>query len=123
MEIILDSDVIISLLKGDKEITGRFRDILNGNRIFVSAVTVSEIMSITDENEAVVIEKLFELLNVLEINREIGKLAGKYLRDARFSDVHISTAFIAASADYHRFPVWTLKRQRYPMLEETLIVL
>ncbi|MCK6604758.1 MAG: PIN domain-containing protein [Ignavibacteriaceae bacterium] len=123
MEIILDSDVIISLLKGERIVTGRFMDILNGNRVFVSAVTVSEIMSISEENEAAVIEKLFELLNVLEVNREIGKLAGKFLRESRFSDVHISTALIAASSAYHRFPVWTLKRDRYPMLEETLIVL
>lgn len=123
MEIIIDSDVIISLLKGERMVTGRLTEILNGNRVFVSAVTVSEIMSISEEEEAEVIEKLFELLNVLEVNREIGKLAGKFLRESSYGDLHISTALIAASSTYHRFPVWTLKRERYPMLEETLIVI
>jgi predicted nucleic acid-binding protein len=62
--------------------------------------------------------KLFRPLLCIPIDREIGKLAGEYLRKyANSQELKLVDALIAASAIRHQAALWTRDRHRYPIQE------
>ena len=62
------------------------------------------------------INGLFGILFCIPIDREIGRLAGDYLRQYRKSHhLELGDALIAATAAVHDTPIWTRNRKHYPM--------
>lgn len=116
-EILLDSDVIITWLRGTlpvaQLIPGLLRD---GHVLSWTPVSVAEIFAGARKGEERQLENLFLVLETLALSADVGRKAGQYLRSySRSHGVELGDALIAAGAHVQDVPLWTLNRRHYPM--------
>ena len=116
-EVILDSDVIISWLRGHNTYAQAISKLLGEGHILVwTPVSIAEIFAGVRKSEEELVEGLLLVLESVQITQEIGKKAGEYLKDfAKSHHVEVADALIAATCHIHGFPLWTLNRKHYPM--------
>ena len=118
MAVFIDSDVLFEILRGeDQDVLALWNSLSGANTaILFSAVSEAEIWAAARSAEHVRIMRLFRPMLCISIDREIGKLAGEYLRKFGASrDLKLVDALIAASAFRHQAALWTLNRDRYPI--------
>jgi len=123
--IVLDTDIIIHLLKKQRETVAQFIDLLEAHTVFLlSPIVVAEIYAGAIQREHKDIEILFSLCKPISIDGSIGRQAGRYAHRYRKANQGISLEdyFLAASALQHRCPLWTKNRKHYPMDDITLFV-
>jgi predicted nucleic acid-binding protein len=124
MTILIDSDILIEVLRGrDKRIV---EDWLkwgaSANSILYSPVSQAELWAGARPSEQVAIANLFQALQCVPIDDEIGRLAGDYLRQYQKShSLELGDALIAASAVLRSAAVWTRNRKHYPMRALSLL--
>jgi predicted nucleic acid-binding protein len=124
MTILIDSDILIEVLRGrDKPIV---EDWLkwgaSANSILYSPVSQAELWAGARPSEQVAIANLFQALQCVPIDDEIGRLAGDYLRQYQKShSLELGDALIAASAVLRSAVVWTRNRKHYPMRALSLL--
>ncbi len=119
--IVVDTDIIIWLLRGDKTTEEQFKSAVidfNGD-IFVTPIQVTEIYAGLRPNERLKADHFIESLNVINIDKSIGKLAGEFIRKyGKSYNVTIADALIAACTITNGFKLWTLNKKHYPMLAQ-----
>ncbi|MFH1540430.1 MAG: type II toxin-antitoxin system VapC family toxin [Elusimicrobiota bacterium] len=114
---LIDTDVLIEILRGNIKILSCF-DTLNkkGATFFYSPVTKAEIFHGIREKEEPKINLLFQSMECIFINDEIGRKAGLYLKEFhRSHNVQLGDSLIAASAYFADTILFTLNRKHYPM--------
>jgi predicted nucleic acid-binding protein len=118
--ILIDSDVVIELLRGrDAALQERLEALVDADTLLAcSPVTLAEIWHGARPGERGVIEALFESMVCVPVDGQIGRKAGEYLRLYRRSHgVELGDALIAATAATHGLKLWTRNRKHYPMRE------
>lgn len=122
-QILLDTDVLISVLRGMELIAHRMEELQReGNPICYSAITVAELWHGLRPREEAPTRRLLNQLECFPISDAIGRLAGQYLQRFQRSDgLTLPDALIAATASMHRASFWTLNRRHYPMPDLTLL--
>ena len=122
-QILLDTDILISVLRGIEPIVRRLGERRReGDAFSYSAVTVAELWGGMRPAEERVTRQLLEQMICLPVEEAIGRQAGSYLqRYQRSHGVTLPDALIAATAASHRISLWTLNRRHYPMPELTLL--
>ena len=118
MSVLIDSDVVIEVLRGrDRAILAQWSVLAaSTSPILVSPITFAEVGAGARASETQTISQFFALVTCVAIDQEIGRLAGEYLR--RFSKSHnlkIADALIAASAVQNQATLWSRNRKHYPM--------
>jgi predicted nucleic acid-binding protein len=119
--VVIDTDVLIQILRGDKEIEKIFRDVITGTEgyIFITPVQIAEIYAGIRPREKAKVENFIDALNVIGIDKNISKLAGKFMNEyGKSHNVTMADALIAASTKKHVFKLWTLNKKHYPMFED-----
>lgn len=117
--VLVDSDIIIWLLRGDKKIAEKLKTIFSQQPLFTTPITVSEIYAGARKNEEKVIADLFQSIEVLNINKEIGVMAGEWMnRYSKSHSLELADAMIAASTIEYELKLWTLNLKHYPMLKK-----
>ena len=115
----LDSDVIIEVLRGRREISDAIDSIEHGGvPTYCCAVSVAEIWAGLRTGEEAVTEAFFLARGEVVLDAVVGRRAGGYL--ARYAGSHgleIADALIAAAASTAGLRLWTLNRRHYPMPE------
>jgi len=116
-EILLDSDVIITWLRGSDPIASLVLELLEkGEVVTWTPVSIAEIFAGVRKGEERQIEDLFLILETLPLSTEIGRRAGRYLNAySRSHGIELADALIAAAAHVRDIPLWTLNRRHYPM--------
>ena len=116
-EILLDSDVIISWLRGYEPFAGVLSQMLSEGQILVwTPVSVAEIYAGVRKGQEQDTDSLFLALEVLPLTAEIGMIAGRYVnRYGKSHGVEVMDALIAAAANVNGLPLWTLNKKHYPM--------
>ena len=120
MTVLIDSDVLIEVSRGrNSQLISIWHELsLTDAAILCSPVNVAELWSGARPSEHEVLEKLFEAIICVPIDRQVGRRAGSYLQQYRKSHgVEIADAFIAAAAVESEAALWTLNRKHYPMKE------
>ncbi len=119
---IVDSDVIIEVLRGNTKTTSWLRKVRNsGLAIRYSPVSRAEIRAGARVKERAAISALFESLAVLPIEASTGDLAGDQLsRFARSHSIQLGDALIAASALEHGEELATFNAQHFPGLKRII---
>jgi predicted nucleic acid-binding protein len=120
MTVFIDSDILVEVLRGDeKEVVSGWHSLATAETAMLfSAISAAEIWGAARASEHVQIMKLFRPLLCIPVDREIGKLAGEFLRKYALShDLTLVDALIAASVIRHQAALWTRHRNRYPMPE------
>jgi predicted nucleic acid-binding protein len=116
--VLVDSDVLIELLRGrNAAIIDRWIELRESNALVAySPVSSAEIWRGARGAETKAIAALFAALPCIPIDADIGKRAGEYL--ARFHSSHameLGDALIAATAAAHGLRLWTRNKKHFPM--------
>ncbi len=117
-DLLLDSDVVINILKKKEETLKRLDEV--GDRmLYLSPVVSAEIFAGIRPGELDQIETLFSYFQPLQIDTETGRIAGEYANRFRkaYSGISLEDYLIAASARQHHLVLWTYNRKHYPMKE------
>ena len=117
MSLLLDSDVVISLLRKTRPVRHVMTELLSRNeRLYYTPITRAEIFAGMRAAEEKHTRAVFDLFTCLPIGQPIGEIAGFYLALYRGSHgLEIADALIAASARHYQMKLWTYNRKHYPM--------
>jgi predicted nucleic acid-binding protein len=118
MTVLVDSDVLIEVLRGrDAEILARWAELADSeDAVLCSPVSIAEVWHGVRPKEHAVVARLLGALMCVPINAETGQQAGQYLREYHKSHgVELGDALIAASGVLHGVALWTRNRKHYPM--------
>lgn len=116
--LVLDTDIVIHLLKKQPQTVARFIELLEAQAVFLlSPIVEAEIYAGVFQREHKEIEILFGLCKRISIDSETGQQAGHYAHRYRKAHQGISLEdyLLAASAKQNRCPLWTSNRKHYPM--------
>ncbi len=120
---ILDSDIIIWILKGDSAIIKSVRTLTSGKVLCISALTVTEIYKNIFPSEISKTETLFDKLAIIDVNREIAKDAGYYWQEycKQFKSISLADCIIASTAKMYKATLLTLNTRHFPMKDIRVI--
>lgn len=116
--IVLDTNIVIDLLKKSPAVVDRFLALLAAQATFlVSPIVVAEVYAGAFKREYKDIEALFDLCQAVELDTETGRLAGLYANQfgKAFQGIALEDYLMAATARVQRCPLWTRNRKHYPM--------
>jgi predicted nucleic acid-binding protein len=120
MTVLVDSDILIEVLRGrDAEIVSQWTAFSESEAaVLYSTVSEAELWGGVRTGEERALENLFRALQCVLIDAEIGRMTGAYLLKYRKShSLEIADALIAASAVASGSLLWTRNRKHYPMPE------
>jgi predicted nucleic acid-binding protein len=118
MTILTDSDVLIDVARArDASVVSQWEDLAESDHVLLcSPVTIAELWHGARPEEHSVLDALFAAIICVPVDREIGRLAGDYLRQYHKShSLELGDAIIAATASAHSATLWTRNRKHYPM--------
>jgi len=115
--VLLDSDVIIEILRGNRSIVAAVMDVeRSGIPTYCTAISWAEIYAGIRSGEEPVTDEFFNARGEIVLDARAGRQAGAYLaRFAKSDGVEIADALIAAAATTSGIRLWTLNRRHYPM--------
>ncbi len=119
--IILDTDILIWVLRGNVEIKEKLEEAINetDGSLYITPIQIAEIYAGIRKSEENITKGFLNSFNIIPIDAEIGRLAGKFINQYRKShSVEIADAIIAAASIVNSFKLWTLNKKHYPMIEE-----
>lgn len=121
--LLLDSDIIVDLLRGDPFITDFVIKIKEkSSLLYYSPVSKAEVYAGAFENEYKKIGLLFSQLQSIDITDPIGEKAGMLLNKYRKThNIGIVDSLIAATAIYYDLKLITRNVKHYPMPEVSII--
>ena len=116
---ILDSDIVIWLLRNDKVVVQALSKITSSQKASISALTVTEIYKNIFPSETSTTEALFNSLETIDVNREIAREAGYYWQEhiKQFRTLSLADCVIAATTKIHSFTLLTLNTRHFPMTD------
>ncbi len=117
--ILFDTDVLIEHLRDNPKVTQQIADLHQAHtHLGYSAISEAEVYRGLRSHERTKTGLLLNGLTCLDVNRDVGRMAGEYLR--KYSKTHgleLPDALIASCAIVHRFALCTFNWKHYPMSE------
>lgn len=116
-KILFDTDVLIEHLRGNEGVDACFMELRSANaQMAYTPVSEAEIYGGLRSNEREKTRMILGYFECLSITREVGRMAGDYLRKyAKSHGLEIGDALIAATASIHKFALCTFNWKHYPM--------
>ena len=118
---IVDSDILIWLLRGKVEVKDQFIKLNNESNgiVYITPIQIAEIYCGIRENELNSTMIFLESFEVINIDSKIGQLAGNYMKQYQKShELMMADALIAATCNVLGFSLWTLNKKHYPMINK-----
>jgi len=119
--IILDTDILIWVLRKNKEIKNKLikATLETDGGLYITPIQIAEIYAGIRPSEEKIIKKFLNSFNIIPIDVQIGELAGRFINQYRKShSVEIADAIIAAASIVNNFKLWTLNKKHYPMIKK-----
>lgn len=116
--VLLDSDIIIALLRGNDPAVTAASDALDAAEVptYCTAVSWAEVFAGIRKGEEPLAEDFFDMRGEVVIDARAGRQAGAYLaRYRRSHGMEIADALIAAAASTNGFQLWTRNKRHFPM--------
>ncbi len=116
---LIDTDILIWVLRGNKEHVELLRHLKEQKPLSISAITVAEVYKNTFAVELHRTEKMLNELYLWDVNRPIARQAGLYWQQfaKQFKNLHILDCIIAATAREHNLELITLNTRHFPMAD------
>ena len=119
--LLFDTDVLIDYLRGQSDAVRLLQ--AEQSEMRVSAASVAELyVGVRDERERSVLDRLTDVLKVVDVNQAIAQQAGLWRRD--FGPSHgtgLMDAVIAACASHSGSRLVTLNDRHFPMLDNVWV--
>lgn len=118
--ILIDSDILIWILRDDEQYKNLFKSIVEetNGELFITPIQYMEIMTGIREKERINTELFLDSFETIVIDKKIGKLAGDYLRKfSKSHGIHSADALIAATVKIYGYKLWTNNKKHYPMID------
>jgi len=119
--ILIDSDILIWILRGEELYKDRFRRAVEESdaEIYITPIQYIEIISGVRKKEMIETKFFLDSLKMFSIGKDTGELAGEYVRLYKKShSVQSADALTAAVAKLKDLKLWTNNRKNFPMLEK-----
>ena len=117
--ILLDSDVIIEVLRGRQPVLGQVTRLkTRGVPLYCTTISWAEVYAGIRAGEEYVTERFLQTCGEVVLDATVGRQAGRYL--ARYVASHhleLADAIIAAAASRSGLRLWTLNRKHFPMTD------
>lgn len=116
--LVLDTYIVIHLLKKQPETVARFLELLEAKTEFlITPIVMAEVYAGAFAREHKDIAAFFSLCRPVGTDVETGRLAGLYANQYRkaYQGISLEDYLLAATAFTHRCPLWTDNRKHYPM--------
>jgi len=120
MNVLLDSDIVIEVLRArDEALLAQWLALGESqSSILITPVTIAEVEAGAFAAEMEAVSRFFAPLVCVVIDSRIGRLAGEHLRRyGKSNGLKMADALIAASAIGCEAALWTRNRKHYPMPE------
>ncbi|MBI4656872.1 MAG: PIN domain-containing protein [Elusimicrobia bacterium] len=116
-KILLDSDVIIAVLRRDQRVKDELRALEeSGHQIYYTPIAKAEIYHGMREGEEELVKAFFSDCLSFDITDETGETAGRYLKQYQESHgTEIADALVAAAASLNNAELFTFNHKHYPM--------
>lgn len=117
--VLLDSDVIIEVLRGQPEVIAEMIALeRSGAATYSTAIAWAEIYAGIRPGEEGPTRAFFSARGDVVLDRETGQRAGEYMARYRSSHgVELADALVAAAASTSGLLLWTFNRRHYPMAD------
>lgn len=114
---LLDTDVLIWILRGNREIIEKISSLKDRSELCISVISIAEIYKNIFPSELTVTEDYLEQHIILEIDARISKMAGLYFQQysKKLKNLSLMDSFIAATANVHSATLVTLNTRHFPM--------
>ena len=121
--ILIDTDVAINILRKKSEFIEKFTLLNRDYTICYSPIVIAEIYSGIFDKEREIVKNLFSFLKCLNIDSEIGILAGEYANRYKkaYNKISLEDYLIASTAKKYNCSLWTNNKRHYPMEDINLI--
>ena len=120
-KVVLDTDVLIDLLRGREEIRIFLHDLTGHSVPCCSVISVAEIYAGMRQEEHARTADLLDGLVILPVTREIAEAAGHFKRRSKSRRLELADCLIAATAFVEGASVATGNAKDYPMPEITVL--
>ncbi len=120
-KIVLDTNILIQILKGDEKITS-FLENLSAN-FCISSITAMEIFyGARDKRELKKLEKFIEIFEIIELNEQISKLSTRLIYQySKSHNLAIPDALIASTCIHHNIGLFTLNLKDFRYIQDLKI--
>jgi len=123
--IIFDTDILIWILRNREDIVQQAKNLIKETNgyVYITPIQVAELYAGARKKEIRQIENLLNAFKKIEIDENIGKLAGNFMNKYRKSHgVELADSLIAASCKFYNFKLWTLNKKHYPMMDDEELI-
>lgn len=114
---LIDTDVLIWILRGNKQYAALLQDLKNKDVISISTITIAEIYKNIFPAEIVKTENLLNEFQTLDVDPIIAKQAGLYWQQyfKQLKNLSLTDCLIAATANVNNASLVSLNTKHFPM--------
>lgn len=114
---ILDSDVVIWILRGEERIISKLDQFVGKDQTGISAITVAEVYKFAFPSEFATIVDFIDRQVIIPVTLEIAKESGLYWNQfhKQLLNLSISDCLVAASVKAYKAILLTLNTRHFPM--------
>jgi predicted nucleic acid-binding protein len=120
---LLDTDVLIWVLRGKTAIVNQVSDLKNEASLGISVISTAEIYKNIFPSELTVTEDFLDQHVIFEVDQHIAKIAGLYWQQYhnQFKNLSLTDCLIAATANTHNLILVSLNAKHFPMKDIRVI--
>lgn len=117
LQIFIDTNIIISIFRGNQNINERFRSLAETSNFYFSPIVEAELLQGTRPEDMEKVDTFLNMCHCVDITKHTGQIAGRFAGRYRRSHqgITLDDFFIAASVKEHDFTLWTLNKKHFPM--------
>ncbi len=114
---LLDSDVLIWILRGREEIKDKISKLKEESPLAISVVSIAEIFKNIFPSELSTTEEFLDLHVIFDVDRKTAKVAGLYCQhyQKQLKNLSLEDCLIAATANVNNLTLVSLNTKHFPM--------
>lgn len=120
--VIVDTDVLVSCLKGEEVAKNEVTGLLEAKTGLITPIQQAEVYANTLPEELPAVSSFFNLFECINFDRETAELAGEFMHQYSqfYPDLTIADCLVGAAAAKQEAEIYTHHPQHFPMTEVKL---
>ncbi len=120
---LLDTDVLIWVLRGKTDIIDKVSDLKNKSPLGISVISTAEIYKNIFPSELTVTEDYLEQHIIYDIDQKIAKIAGLYWQQyaKQLKNLSLTDCLIAGTANVNNLVLVSLNTKHFPMKDISVL--